>query len=58
MASKEEYNDYGKALEELKNILKRKGAVTLFSKNLSGAKTRDSSYLEANLRDLLNIAND
>ena len=41
-----------KALKELENILKSKKARMLFSKNLSGAKTGDSVYLESCFKTL------
>ena len=44
-----------KALNELVNILKNKDARILFSKNISGAKTKNSSYLIENLKYLLEM---
>jgi flavodoxin len=46
-----------KALEELESILREKGAHILFSKNLSGKKTKDKNYLEENFKSLLEIIN-
>ena len=42
-----------KALKELENVLEKKKMRVLFSKNLSGAKTGDSVYLEWSFKKLL-----
>jgi flavorubredoxin len=46
-----------KALKELENILREKGAHILFSRNLAGKKTEDKNYLEENFKSLLEIIN-
>ncbi|MFA5271058.1 MAG: NAD(P)H-dependent oxidoreductase [Candidatus Omnitrophota bacterium] len=42
-----------KALQELEDILKTKGANILLSKNISGSKTKNKEYLEEQLRSLI-----
>jgi flavodoxin len=44
-----------KALKNLEASLRVKKTHILFSKNLSGSKTKDNSYLENNFKDLLEI---
>lgn len=44
-----------KALKELENVLKEKGVRLLFSKNLSGVDAKSTSYLEKNLKALIDI---
>jgi len=45
----------GKALRELEAVLKEKGGRILFSKNLSGLKSRDKEFLESFLKPLIEI---
>ncbi len=45
----------GKALQELENIVRDKGARMIFSKNLAGNKTKDSTYLEKQFKPLIEI---
>ena len=45
----------GKALRELESMLREKGAHIMFSKNLSGFRTKNTTYLEERLRPLLEI---
>ena len=47
-----------KALEELEEILKAKGARILFSKNIPGSKTKDKEYLEEQFKSLVDIISD
>jgi len=44
-----------KALRELEGFLREKGAHIMFSKNLSGFRTKNAAYLEERLRPLLEI---
>lgn len=45
----------GKALKELESIILDKGAQIIFSKNIAGNKTKDSTYLEEQFKPLLDI---
>lgn len=45
-----------KALRELENVLRRKKARVVFSRNLSGSKTGDNVYLEWCFKSLLKTA--
>lgn len=45
----------GKALKEIENILRESQNHILFSKNLSGSKTKDNNYLEERFKFLLEI---
>ncbi|UCG34618.1 MAG: NAD(P)H-dependent oxidoreductase [Candidatus Omnitrophota bacterium] len=44
-----------KALRELESVLREKGAHIMFSKNLSGFRTKNTTYLEERFRPLLEI---
>jgi len=44
-----------KALNELENTLKEKGAQVLFSKGLSGFKTKNKIYLEEKFKNLVEV---
>lgn len=47
----------GKTQKELEGILREKKAEVLFSRNFSGAKTKDKIFLEEQFRPLLGILN-
>ena len=46
-----------RALKELEDILRNKGAHILFSQNIPGYKTREESYLEHKFKPLLEMLN-
>ena len=44
-----------KALQELEEVLKAKGSRVVFSKNISGSKTKNKEYLGEQLKGLIEI---